>query len=243
MQQPHRLSNLTGYRLLAQDGGIGKLKQIYFDDQYWIVRYFAVHTGLWLTGKDVLIMPSLISNVDEKSNGLSVELSREKIQYCPPVDTALPISRQYEQDFFHYYGLKPYWNENPPFGRKPVPSAHSSADDMKPENSYLHSSEDIKGFHIHTLDGEIGHVEDIILEAPEWTIRYLEVDIRNPLFGKKVLVSPTWFNSVDWSREAVFVDLTKESIESAPAYDPAKVISRNYQVALYEHYGKTFHHE
>jgi hypothetical protein len=63
------------------------------------------------------------------------------------------------------------------------------------------------------------------------------------LFGKKVLISPTWFNSVDWKREAVLVDLTKESLESAPAYDPAEVISRNYQMALYEHYGKTFDHD
>ena len=243
MQQPHKLSNLTGYRLQAQDGEIGKIKQIYFDDQYWIVRYFVVHTGTWLTGKDILIVPSMISDVDVKNDCLKVELSREKIQHCPPVYTALPISRHYEQEYFHYYGLKPYWNENPPFGRKPVPSVHSSADDTKPENSYLHHSEEIKSYRIHALDGEIGYVEDIILEEPEWTIRYLEVGIHNPLFGKKVLIAPTWFNSVDWTREAVVVDLAKETIESAPAYDPAKVISQNYQVALYEHYGKTFGHE
>jgi hypothetical protein len=45
MWQPHKLNNITGYDLLAQDGEIGRLKQIYFDDQYWVVRYSVVHAG------------------------------------------------------------------------------------------------------------------------------------------------------------------------------------------------------
>jgi hypothetical protein len=239
MWQPHKLNNLTGYDLLAQDGEIGRLKQIYFDDQYWVVRYFVAHTGAWLTGKDVLIVPSIISAVDEKNHCLQVELNREQIQNCPPIDTALPISRHYEQEYFRYYDLKPYWHGKSLLSSKLTPP-FPMADGEKPENPYLRSSEKVMGYHIQALDGEIGHVEDFILEEPDWTVRYLEINIGVWLFGKKVLIAPAWIQSVDWIRKVVTVDLTRESIESAPAYDPSEVISRDYQVALYGHYGKTY---
>jgi len=239
MWQPHKLNNLTEYDLLAQDGEIGRLKQIYFDDQYWVVRYFVAHAGARLTGKDVLIVPSVISRVDEKNHCLQVELNREQIQSCPPIDTALPISRHYEQEYFRYYDLKPYWHGKSLLSPKLTPP-FPKEDGEKPENPYLRSSEAVVGYHIQALDGEIGHVEDFILEEPDWTVRYLEINIGVWLFGKKVLIAPAWIQSVDWIRKVVTVDLTRESIESAPAYDPSEVISRDYQVALYGHYGKTY---
>ena len=37
----------------------------------------------------------------------------------------------------------------------------------------------MRGYHIHALDGEIGHVEDFILEDPGWAVSYLVIDTRN----------------------------------------------------------------
>jgi len=61
MRQLRKLEELTGYLLHARDGEIGKLKQIYFDDKYWTVRYFVVHIGSWLLGQDVLVVPSVVT--------------------------------------------------------------------------------------------------------------------------------------------------------------------------------------
>jgi len=63
MRQLRQLRELIGFHLEARDGEIGKLKQIYFDDQRWTVRYFVVHTGSWLSGQDVLIVPSVVTRV------------------------------------------------------------------------------------------------------------------------------------------------------------------------------------
>jgi hypothetical protein len=116
-----------------------------------------------------------------------------------------------------------------------------TADAEKPENHAICVVvREVVGYHIHALDGEIGHVEDLILEEPDWTVRYLEINVGIWLFGKKVLIAPAWIQGVDWTRKVVTVDLTREAIESAPAYDPSEVISRDYQVALYGHYGKTY---
>ena len=80
-------------------------------------------------------------------------------------------------------------------------------------------------------------VRDFILEEPGWAVRYLEVDTRNWLPGKKLLVAPAWIQEVDWTEQEVQVDLPRATIQTAPEYDSSTVISREYQVALYRHYG------
>ena len=56
----------------------------------------------------------------------------------------------------------------------------------------------VDGHHIQATDGEIGHVEDFIIDDETWAIRYLIVDTQNWWPGKKVLVSPQWIERVSW---------------------------------------------
>ena len=60
-----RAKELTGYKLGARDGEIGKVKEFYFDDQSWTVRYLIADTGGWLTGRQVLISPYALEPANE----------------------------------------------------------------------------------------------------------------------------------------------------------------------------------
>jgi len=246
MRQLRKLGELTGYSLQARDGEIGTLKQVYFDDFYWSVRYFIVHTGGWLLGKQVLIAPRAVTRVGDDTKRLEVELTLEQISNSPPVDTQLSVSRHYQQEYYRYYGWEPYWGDNAMFSPAPYiphipPVAHGESGEPKaPEHPHLRSSEEVTGYHIHARDGEIGHVQDFILEDPGWAVRYLEIDTRNWLPGKKVLVAPDWIRQVDWARREVAVDLTREAIQTAPPYEASTVMSREYQRALYAHYGRKY---
>ena len=51
-----RLEEMLGYELVAPDGIVGTLHDVFLDDETWTVRYFAVDTGLWL-GRLVLVSP------------------------------------------------------------------------------------------------------------------------------------------------------------------------------------------
>lgn len=241
MSQLHKLGNLTGYHLHARDGEIGSLKEIYFDDQYWAVRYFVVHTGNWLLGQDVLILPQAIIAVNEENKQLVVDLTREQIQNCPPVDTTLPVSRHYEKEYYHYYGLEPYWVGDPfvtPPYYMPPPNVEEKI--TQPEHPHLRSSDEVIGYHIHAKDGEIGHVEDFILEAPDWVIAYLLINTSNWLLGKHILIAPAWIQQVIWNKEEVTVNLTTELIKTAPPYDASKIIDQDYLVSLFKHYQMQF---
>ena len=76
----------------------------------------------------------------------------------------------------------------------------------------------MSGYHIQAADGEIGHVEDFIIDDETWAIRYLIIDTRNWWPGKKVLVSPQWIERVSWSESKVFVNLPRETIKQSPEY-------------------------
>ena len=86
----------------------------------------------------------------------------------------------------------------------------------------LHKTSRLKGFHLHASDGEIGHVDDFLVD-PSWKVAYLVVDTSNWVGGKSVLVSPTAIASVDVEKQEIRVRLTRKEIEKSPSIDTADI--------------------
>jgi hypothetical protein len=80
-------------------------------------------------------------------------------------------------------------------------------------------------------------VDDFIVDDEPWIIRYIVVDTRNFWPGKKILVAPPWIAKVDWQNSNLYVNLSRETIKSAPPFDPDK-LDRAYETELYAHYGQ-----
>lgn len=240
MRMLRKLGKLHEFNLNARDGDIGRLEEIYFDDKYWHVRYLVIDTGNWLHGRVTLILPDSIDTVNETENHMELALTREQVENSPPHNPKLPISRHHEQMFFEYYDHEPYWTCNTTMNNDPRTPANIDSRHKGDANPHLHGSHEVRGYTIHARDGAIGQVKDFIIGDPDWDLAYLEVDTRKWLPGKHVLIAPTWISQVAWDKHEVKVDLTRDTIEAAPAYDPNKIISKDYQVALYKHYGMNF---
>lgn len=237
----HKLETLTGHALQARDGEIGKLEEIYFDDASWTTRYFVVHTGGWLAGRDVLIATSQVVGLVRKKAQLDVDLSRDQVKGSPPVDTAQPVSRQHEEFFARYYELEPYWE---PCGELELPSSPEepvripSRNQRESDRPHLRSSDEVRGYHIHAVDGTVGHVADFLVGDSDWRVRFLEVATRNWLPSQHVLISPAWIESIRWADREVSVKVTREAIREAPGYDPNVGIGPDDEIELFEHYGR-----
>ena len=234
MQQPRRLHDLKDYLLLARDGEIGRIEQVYFDDREWIVRYFVVRTGGWLLGRDLLISPRSVRALEEENRRIELDLSREQVEDAPPINRVQPPSRHDEVEYHRHYGFPPYWETsafNEPLLTPPEPPSAA-------ESQGLRDSGEVIGYHLQARDGELGHVDDLVLDDQDWTIRYFVVDTRNWWPGKKVLIAPAWVDRVSWVEQAIFVDLGRARIETAPPYHPDQLISQEDEVRLYAHYGK-----
>ncbi|MGD9330852.1 MAG: hypothetical protein PVJ53_06050 [Desulfobacterales bacterium] len=228
--------------LQATDGPIGRCSDFLFDDKHWTVRYMVADTGKWLPGLRVLISPSAIFDWDWKTDQIPVRLTREDIQNSPSLASDMPVSRQYEQQLVDQYGWIPYWHGPHVWG--PVTTPFSKADiQVKPiesiesaGKSHLRSVKEVAGYHVEATDGSAGRVDDFLLDHDVWAIRYLVVDTRKWLSGRKVLISPTWARRIDWKRSQLHVRMNRGAIENSPVFDREHGPTRDDELALFKHY-------
>jgi uncharacterized protein YrrD len=238
----HNAEDALGYSLDADDGEIGEIDDLYFDDRFWTIRYLVVNTGSWLAGRRVLISPYAVSSMDEKAQTIATNLTKAQVENSPPASEAVPVSRQFETSISDYYGWPFYWYGTGGWGGYTVPPVPlepaASEEDQESWDSDLRSVREVKGYRVAASDGDIGHVTDFLIEDKSWVIRYLVVDTRNWWPGRHVLVSWEWAEAVDWGERTVSVKLTREAIKSAPEYDRDASVTREYEMDLCRHYGE-----
>jgi sporulation protein YlmC with PRC-barrel domain len=242
------INKLKNFKVKTSDGEIGGIDYFFFDDETWTVRYLVVNTGNWLTGRQVLISPYSINHLDWVENVLDLSLTKEQVEGSPEIDVLRPISRQQEAAFLNYYDYPYYWGSAEPLGLAPelrqeeraVSTAVGSTqrNDEIPTDSHLRSTQTVSGYHIAAQDGDIGHVEDFVIDDEIWAVRYLVIATRNWWPGKKVIVAPQWITAVDWRDSKVHVNLTREAIKGSPEFSEATLISREYENQLYRYYGR-----
>ncbi|HEY9239621.1 MAG TPA: PRC-barrel domain-containing protein [Burkholderiaceae bacterium] len=259
------LKDLQGYALRATDGDVGSIKDFYFDDDRWVVRYLIVETGSWLDSRKVLISPHSLGTPDHDARVLPVSITRDQVRDSPDIDTDKPVSRQHEADHLGYYGYAPYWDSIGLWGTSPLPGMMLPEGGMAPpaalsgvgvletertlaaemaqrhadDDPHLRSCKDVSGYHIKAQDGEIGHVQGFIVDEADWAIRYLVVDTSNWWVGHQVLVAPQWIREVSWADNTVSVDLTQDAIQNAPEWDPTQPPDRSHETEIYRHYDRT----
>jgi len=100
----NKVKTLKGYKLKCIDGEIGKVKEFYFDDHHWTIRYLVADTGNWLVGRQVLISPYALDGVNNEDQYIIINLTKNQIENSPSLDSDKPISRQYEKNYYTYYG-------------------------------------------------------------------------------------------------------------------------------------------
>jgi uncharacterized protein YrrD len=229
-----KAKTLTGYKLQSLDGELGMAKDFYFDDRDWTIRYLVADTGEWLVGRQVLISPHSLAGVDADQGSITVKLTKTEIEHSPSLNRDKPVSRQFEQEYAVFFGLPMYWG----FPQDPGAKAESGEPGKKHTDPDLRSTHDVSGHHVEASDGEIGHIDDFIIDDETWAIRYLIVDTKDWLPGKKVLISPKWIERVSWSEKQVVVALTREAIGQAPEYTDSPPLTRDQEIALHRHYNR-----
>ena len=239
----YKASALQGYKLDSLNGLIGKAREFYFDDQYWAIRYLVADSGNWLTGRRVLLSPYALVAVSNEEQHIMVNLTKKQIEDSPSLEDDKPVSRQFEEAYYGYYDWPIYWGGPNMWGNYPdIVRDHEKwreyNDGESPWDPHLRSTNAVRGYHIQSPDGEIGHVEDFIIDDETWAIRYLVINTKNWWPGKKVLLANQWIERVSWGQSKIFVNLTRESIKQSPEFTEETLLSRDYESGLHGHYNR-----
>lgn len=231
------------------DEELGVVEDLYFDDKTWTIRYVVLDTGRWLPGRLVLLAPEKLDTPEFDEKRIHAGLTREQVSSAPGAEADRPVSRQHQIDLAEHYGWVPYWVSSQAYGLggmaaptgapvSPEPGGENQEPGPEQDDPDLRSVREVCGYHIRARDGEIGHVEDFVVDMDGWTLRYLVVDTRNWLPGSKVAASLEWIVDVDWAQAEVEVDLTKEQIRTSPPVESGEWIGRDYERKLHKHYGR-----
>lgn len=238
-----KAKTLKGYKLNSLDGEIGNVKEFYFDDNHWTIRYLVLDTGNWLLDRKVLISPYALVAVNNEEQNITVDLTKKQIEDSPSIECDKPVSRQFEKAYYGYHGWPMYWGGPQTWGFHPYierdPQKWSDyTPDQEELDPNLRSTYDVSGHDIQAIDGVIGHVEDFIFDDETWTIRYLIIDTGNWWPGKKVLVAPQWIERVSGSESKVFLNLQLETIKQSPEFTDESLLTRDYEIELHRYYNR-----
>jgi hypothetical protein len=159
------ISDLRRVTIAATDGEVGSVRDLYFDDLRWTVRYLVIDAGSWLPDRWVLVSPTSLRRWDPDPNTLHVAQTKTQVKARVDMHTLPGVVRSQARAC-----------------REPQ----------------LQAATTVMGYAVETEDGEIGHVEDLLVDDTAWVIRYLRVDTKNRWADKRVLVAPEWLTEVTW---------------------------------------------
>jgi uncharacterized protein YrrD len=252
----HSFKALQDYKVAASDGDIGSVDDLFFDEDTSVVRWIVIDTGGWLSGRKVLMSPAAFGPAEHASHSLPTSHSREQVEKSPDVASHRPVSRHAEQAIHDYYSWEPYWHSSAPVFAYPWGGPALAGRGLEPESGldpverevearqregedpHLRSAKEVLGYYVHAADGDIGHIDDLLYDEDSMQLRFVVVDTRNWLPGRKVLVAIEWFHDVNFADESITTDLTRDQIKASPEYTPDHTDIGEYERRLREHYDR-----
>ncbi|HMJ89721.1 MAG TPA: PRC-barrel domain-containing protein [Candidatus Acidoferrum sp.] len=226
------IKQLYGNQLGASDGDIGHVKDFYFDDVNWAVRYLVVDTGTWLPGRQVLISPYSLGRLDQAEKILRVNLTRKQIEDSPSIELHKPVSRQYEEEYFRYHGWPYYWQGDALWGMSgfpilelppsTLPTESATATELQSEraDAHLRSTQAVKGYHLRSSEGVVGHVCDFMMDAQSWAIGQFVIKTAARFSDTDVLIPTKELERISYEESTVFVRATWNAAEQCPRVSP-----------------------
>ena len=216
------VKHLQAYTLVARDGDLGPVEEMYFDDEKWTIRYIVASLEELPDKERAAVSPVSVEQVDWKNGTIIVNLSREDVAGSPEVDAGKPIVREKERQLNRYYRIPVYWNGVGLWGNHVYPGllAEESSppeEEGSDRETRVHGTSEAFGYTIEATDGEIGRVNDLVVEERTWEIQFLVIDTGNWLSGRKVIVDTHWIDQVNWQEGTVAVSLPRNAIRSATA--------------------------
>jgi hypothetical protein len=201
---------LKGYALLASDGPFGWVSDLLFDDEVWKLRWLVGNTRYWQPSHEVLLPASSLRGVDPGRRQLSVDLTMDQVETCPGVGLDPPVSRQADVAERDHGGQ----------GLRSKDLACAILRPARRADPHLRSVEAVVGHRVHAVDGAVGHVDDLLIDDVDWSIRWLKIDTCAWLPGESMLIPPRSVEEIDWSARLMRVAIDRRLIEGKKTQFP-----------------------
>jgi hypothetical protein len=231
------------YAIAASDGVCGHVRDFYFDDHSWVIRYLVVGLGSEVGGHRILMSPHAILSADWPEKTFRVGLTQSEVRHSADALTVKPVSRQHAMGYYGYDGYGKNWGGGGLWGAGFYPDILQAGmealeREQTSDDPRLRSANAVARYYVHASDGDIGHVSGFLVDDHSWAIRYVLVDTSNWWLGHQVIIAPEWIEDVDWAECIVSVDLSRQAVKDSPLYEPERTLEREQELCTHRHYGR-----
>jgi len=194
------MKRLRWYQVAATDARVGLVEDVYFDSHSWDVRYLVVEKGMLLWRRRYFVPALAVAEVEPHERRLQLRLSKEQVAQCSPSGVGRTLSRR----------------AGCPWTRK----ASAAADDYR-----LRSAKQLIGHRVQAVDGAVGRIGDVLVDAQPVSVPRIVVATRKWLPGRKVTVLTKHVQGINGANQRVFLDINRKAVRNSPKYDPAEQMS------------------
>ena len=230
------LSSILGYKVGVGATSFGHVKDFYFDDRGWTVRYLLIKP-LRRYGLDKLLLsPSSLGELKDADKVVPAIVPVEKMLSAPKQEEELTVSRQYEIALSEHYGWPFYWD-----GKltSTTPLVTLPDEVVLPEGDpNLRSAVEVMGYTVQANDDTVGHIDDFVVSTETWCVESVVVDTRDWLPDRKVTLSHRKVERIDWQSGTIFIPSKTEDVEKLAAFDERAPVNRKVEVRFYDYCGR-----
>ena len=231
------LHKLSGYRLRAADGDLGKPRNWLLDNSYWAVRYLVAETGFWPRHRRLLVAPSAFGEINEAISDFCLVATRKNLEALSP--RATDANEFWSEDLDFSHSLNRVWHEGISHKSRAAVETKTqdpSASAREHEDPHVCSLHEVLGCRLNSGNQELGRISDLIAEDRTWTILYIVMDAGHWWTDKKLIVLPDWIESVDWQKALVRLKVARQLIYDAPQFVPSQLFKPEYEAELFAIY-------
>jgi uncharacterized protein YrrD len=226
------------FSIQATDTTVGGIKDMLFDDESFVIRYIVADTNTWLPlSRKVVVSPVSVTHIDPDENVIAVDMTSQTLKNSPSIDEHKPVSRDYEETLFKYFGYGYYWVGPGAWGDfahpgdlvdPPTQSSDASLEETRPVN-HLRACGEVNGYEVATTSGNVGHICDFVFDLKTWKITLVILDTHNWLpGGKKITILPSHISNIDWAAHKVDILLSEADLLNQPEIDIDKLNDTEY---------------
>ena len=218
-----RPEHLIGYLVRSTDGFLGKAQDFLFDDRTGQIRHLVIRIAEHGRIRDLLLAPAYIRFIHSEGEEIFLALSRAELLVSPSIDTDPPVWRQKGIRWSYILSAFLWPSASGVMVQPPVITAwpaNQCAQDAAEGDPHLRSVVELATYAIRGTDGRAGSVRGFLMDTDKWIIRHILVKTARWLAGREVLLPWTTVQEVDYDKEEVRVDRTRNEVRNSPRYDP-----------------------
>lgn len=225
---------LKKYKFYTTDRKKYLLDDIYLDNKSQKIHFLVCNSRKYFNSIQALVEPNMIKSINKDQHRINLNITREQLEaYKNDIKNINQVNKTESGKKTSNFWSKLFMLY------KPVTQAEIEDEGSLEEfklNLNLHSFNEIMNYFISGKDGDIGWLEDLIIDTEKWHCKFLMFTTHYSLYSNSRIMPTTWVENIDWEFYSIVVNKEIKDIDEMPFYESLILTSKNYEEGVLDYF-------